>query len=113
MRCFPVPFLLVFFVKTYSSYPEFLLIQNFIETISQCQLLSSFIQYSHPEGYSDEVSASLSHLLRDDTHMTPMKIVQFLRAPTPCPSSILRFTPPPPAPIDLGRPISDKLSENK
>ena len=46
----------------------------------------------------------LTVLLRDDTHMTSMKIVQFSRPPThPCPSTF-KFLHP----LDLGRLISNE-----
>ena len=39
--------------------------------------------------------------LRDDTHMTSMKVVQFSKPPTHCPSKFFH-------PLDLGRSISNK-----
>ena len=42
-------------------------------------------------------------MVRDDTQMTSMKIVQFSRPPTPLVQPRLKFFHP----IDLGRPISN------
>ena len=62
------------------------------------------------------MSAGLTHhqrnlklLVRDDTHMTSMKIVQFSRLPTPLVNThLVNLCPKFFHPLHLGRPISNE-----
>ena len=49
----------------------------------------------------------LETFIRDDTHMTSMKIVQFSTPPRPTP--LVQLRPKFFHPLDLGRPISNKI----
>ena len=69
--------------------------------------MSSYFLFRSKFLQVDETIANVikcSKLVRDDTHMTSMKIVQFSRPPTP----LVRLPPKFFHPLDLGRPISNE-----
>ena len=64
----------------------------------------SFGDYIHATPTSEHVWTTLSHTVRDDTHVASMKIVQFSRSITP----LVQLRPKFLHPLDLGHPVSNK-----
>ena len=65
--------------------------------------IQKFDYLENEKNFLDEVKSIFHNYLRDDTHMTSMKIVQFLRHVTP----FFHLRPTFLHPLDIGRTISN------